>query len=101
MVIEPVQYPYPPPNKLLTPLEAVEHVIANVGNTFPSRDGIDARLITEVKSFGKSGQLISDETAAPMNGPGVTAPGTSTVSYAGLSYAEVEAKVNALVPGSY
>jgi hypothetical protein len=100
MVIESTQYPYPPVKKLLTPVQAVDYVIANVGNTFPSRDGIDARLITEVKSFGKSGQLISDEKASPMNGPGVTAPGTSTVSYAG-TYAAVEAYVNSLVPSTY
>ena len=100
MVIEPTKYDYPAPARLLSAADAVAHVIANVGNTFPSRDGIDDRLISELKSFGKTGQLISDEKASPMNGPGTTTPGTSSVSYA-WSYAAVEAYVNSLVPSGY
>ena len=69
-------FAYPGPNNLLSPANAVAWVVANVGNIFPSRDSIDDKLIAELQSYGKSGQLISDETASPMNGPGYIASGT-------------------------
>ena len=43
------------------------------------RDSIDTFLIEEVNSYGTDGDLISDETASPVNGPGDIDPGTSLV----------------------
>lgn len=74
IVTEP--FDYPGPENLLTASEAVEHVLANVGANYPARDAIDARLVSEVETYGTDGQLISDETASPMNGPGFIAGGT-------------------------
>ena len=72
-------FPYPGPDSLLAAPEAVEHVLANAGTTFPHRDGVDARLIAEVQSYGTEGQLVADEKAAPMYGPGYVAGGEPPV----------------------
>lgn len=69
-------FAYPGPENLLVAPEAVEHVLEGAGTSYPRRDAIDARLVDEVRSYGKEGQLISDEKAAPMNGPGYIAGGT-------------------------
>ncbi|KAI1257395.1 hypothetical protein MGN70_000435 [Eutypa lata] len=74
IVTEP--FDYPGPENLLTASGAVEHVLANVGANYPARDAIDAHLVSEVETYGTDGQLISDETVSPMNGPGFIAGGT-------------------------
>jgi hypothetical protein len=61
-------------NTLLSPTDALNYVLANAGAS-KSRDSIDNRLVPEVKTFGKEGELISDETASPMNGPGTITGG--------------------------
>lgn len=76
MEIVTTQYAYPKPATLLTALQAVTQAIASVGASHP-RDSIDARLIQELQSYGKMGELISDETASPMYGPGTIAAGTT------------------------
>jgi hypothetical protein len=42
-----------------------------------SRDTVDTELINQVKSLGKSGALISDETVSPWNSGGPIAGGTA------------------------
>jgi len=42
------------------------------------RDSVDKFLIDELQSYGKKGALISDETAAPLNGPGSVDPGVAS-----------------------
>ncbi|ORY56638.1 pectate lyase C [Pseudomassariella vexata] len=127
MDIVTTQYDYPTPTKLLTPDDALTYVLANAGNTFPSRDAVDARLVDEVKSYGKTGELISDETVSPMNGPGYIAGGTAPTDTDGdgipdewetangldasdasdamaigsTGYANIEVYVNSLVPSTY
>ncbi|KAL6918556.1 hypothetical protein ACHAPO_008471 [Fusarium lateritium] len=54
------KHDYPAPAKLLTAEQAVEVVLTGVGNSL-HRDSVDTSLINEVKSFGKTGKLISDE----------------------------------------
>jgi hypothetical protein len=76
MVIETTRFDYPGPATLLTAPEALTQVIASVGVS-KFRDAIDTRLIQELQTFGKTGELISDETASPMNGPGTVSPGTT------------------------
>ncbi|KAI0009642.1 fibronectin [Xylariaceae sp. FL0662B] len=76
MDIVSTQHDYPGPSTLLSPEDAVDHIVSKVGCSFPSRDAVDGRFVQEVQSFGKSGELISDETASPMNGPGYIASGT-------------------------
>ncbi|KAI1863785.1 uncharacterized protein JN550_009485 [Neoarthrinium moseri] len=75
---------------------AVTWVLANVGANFPSRDGVDKRLVSEVQSWGTSGQLISDEKASPMNGPGYIAGGTKPTDTDGDGIPDAWEKANGL-----
>ncbi|MFO7656885.1 MAG: RICIN domain-containing protein [Bacteroidales bacterium] len=75
-VTAPFDYPAPAP---LTALEAYDYVLLNAGANLPVRDEVDQRLIQELTSLGTIGQLISDETAAPMSGPGLVKGGTANV----------------------
>ncbi|GAW25022.1 putative pectate lyase C [Rosellinia necatrix] len=127
MDIVAAKYDYPAPARLLSPQEAVTHVLDRVGVTFPWRDAVDQRLVAEVRSWGKSGQLVSDETASPMFGPGYVAAGTKPADADGdgipdaweranglnpadasdamkisaSGYANIELYLNSLVPSSY
>ena len=69
-------FAHPPPSTVLSAPDALAWVITNAGSNHPSRDTVDTRLLQEVQSFGKLGQLISDERGSPMNGPGIVAGGT-------------------------
>jgi hypothetical protein len=70
--------PFPYPNvPLVTAQQAYANIINNVGAIKPRRDRVDARLISELTSLGTVGQIISNETVAPMNGPGPIAGGTA------------------------
>lgn len=70
------KYDYPGPTTLMTAPNAVTWVLNNVGVNYPSRDSVDKRLVSEVQTWGTTGELISDETASPMNGPGYIAGGS-------------------------
>ncbi|TGJ79509.1 hypothetical protein E0Z10_g9246 [Xylaria hypoxylon] len=120
------KFDYPGPTTLRSPQDAVTYVLDNVGTTYPSRDAVDKRLVAEVRSWGKSGQLVSDETASPMYGPGYIAGGTKPVDTDGdgipdaweqahgldpqdasdatkissSGYTNIEVYVNSLVPSS-
>jgi hypothetical protein len=67
------------------------------------------RLIAELQSYGKLGQLMSDENASPMNGPGTIAGGTKWVDANGNGipddvegkFKTVEDWANSLVPSGY
>ncbi|KAI1840549.1 hypothetical protein JX266_013278 [Neoarthrinium moseri] len=89
-------YAYPGPTTLMTAPNAVTWVLANVGANFPSRDGVDKRLVSEVQSWGTSGQLISDEKASPMNGPGYIAGGTKPTDTDGDGIPDAWEKANGL-----
>lgn len=67
MDIQSSPYPYPGPKRLLSPIDAVTHVSNQAGCTIPQRDDIDVKLINELTSWGKTGQLISNERDSPMN----------------------------------
>ncbi|KAF3084912.1 hypothetical protein TWF569_000733 [Orbilia oligospora] len=66
MVIVGTKFNYPSPANLMSAPNALNHVLANAGCS-KVRDAIDKRLVQEVQSWGKGGQLISDEKASPMN----------------------------------
>ncbi|KAL3421104.1 pectate lyase [Phlyctema vagabunda] len=126
MVLVATRYNYPPVARLLTAPDAVTYVTTYAGAS-KVRDSIDTRLVAEVRSWGKTGELISDETASPMNGPGTIAGGTvatdtdgdgipdsaeavlgtnpnvvdSIGDANGNGYANVEDWANSLVPSSY
>jgi hypothetical protein len=57
----------------VTPLEAWK-IVANQAGTFP-RDAVDELLISELASHGQRGSIISEETDAPMSGPGLLSSG--------------------------
>jgi hypothetical protein len=60
-------WPYPGPSRVLSAKNALEMVLNQAG-TSKWRDAIDARMIAEVKSWGKVGQFIHSEEDAPMAG---------------------------------
>ncbi|KAI0489971.1 fibronectin [Xylaria cf. heliscus] len=119
-------FDYPGPTTLRSPQDAVTYVLEHVGTTFPSRDAVDARLVAEVRTWGTAGQLISDEKASPMYGPGYVAGGTKPTDTDGdgipdawetanglnpqdasdamkigsSGYANIELYVNSLIPSS-
>ncbi|EPS42883.1 hypothetical protein H072_3139 [Dactylellina haptotyla CBS 200.50] len=66
MVIVTSKFDYPAPANIMSAPDALTYVLANVGCS-KVRDATDKRLVQEVQSWGKSGQLISDETASPMS----------------------------------
>ncbi|KAK1707362.1 pectate lyase C [Colletotrichum lupini] len=74
MAIQTTAFDYPAPAKLLSAADAVAHVAAKVGASI-ARDSVDAALVKELLSYGKSGKLISDE--ADMGGAGDIAAGTA------------------------
>jgi hypothetical protein len=126
MVIQTAKFAYPGPEKTLSAADALKHIQDFVGAS-KVRDAVDNRLMEELASWGKTGQLISDENASPMNGPGTIAGGTvavdtdedgipdeaeTTLGYDatkndamedkdGNGYVNVEEWANSLVPASY
>lgn len=60
-------YGYPGPEQVLSAKEAVDAVLKEAGAS-NFRDAIDARMVEEVRSWGKVGQLITRESDAPMVG---------------------------------
>jgi hypothetical protein len=90
------KFDYPAPATLLSPQDTVTRVLASVGATYPSRDGVDKQLVAEVQSWGTAGQLVSDETASPMYGPGYVAGGTKPVDTDGDGIPDAWEKANGL-----
>ncbi|MEJ6980886.1 LamG-like jellyroll fold domain-containing protein [Pedobacter sp. P351] len=64
-------YPYPAANPTLTAEQAYQHVIDNVGATYPHRDDLDAFLVDEVKSKGVKGFYVYRETDLPLANGGL------------------------------
>ncbi|RYP70532.1 hypothetical protein DL769_004925 [Monosporascus sp. CRB-8-3] len=91
-------FAYPGPKRLMTAPEALERVLGNVGTSFPSRDDVDAYLVDEVRSYGKKGQLISDEKSPPMNGPGYIAGGSKPADADGDGIPDEWERANGLNP---
>jgi hypothetical protein len=60
-------FPYPGPERVLGAKEALETVLKDAGAS-KFRDGVDARLVAEVRSWGKTGEFIHSEDDAPMTG---------------------------------
>ncbi|KAI0441516.1 fibronectin [Xylaria telfairii] len=98
MDIVATKFNYPGPTTLRSPQDAVTYVLNNVGATYPSRDAVDAHLVAEVRSWGKTGQLISDEKASPMYGPGYIAGGTKPTDTDGDGIPDAWERANGLNP---
>ncbi|KAI1386756.1 polysaccharide lyase family 1 protein [Hypoxylon trugodes] len=62
--IQKSRFDYPGPGKVLSAPDALAYVLKNVGANFPARDDVDKGLVAEVQSYGKKGELISDENAS-------------------------------------
>ncbi|TID20717.1 pectate lyase C [Venturia nashicola] len=58
---------YPGPETIISAKEAVEVVLKEAGAS-NFRDAIDARMLEEVRSWGKLGQLVTRESDPPMVG---------------------------------
>ncbi|XDG09204.1 hypothetical protein ABKA04_008819 [Annulohypoxylon sp. FPYF3050] len=126
MAIEQTRFDYPGPARLMKAPDAVTYVLSNVGANFPARDSVDKGLVAEVQSYGKEGELISDENASGLSEVGVgmsvsaltdtdgdgipdeweTAHGldpkdaSDAMKIGRDGYANIEAYVNSLVPSS-
>ncbi|KAH7379589.1 pectate lyase-like protein [Pyrenochaeta sp. MPI-SDFR-AT-0127] len=108
MVIQTSKFPFPAPAKILSAADALKLAESSAGAS-KVRDAVDKRLVTELQSYGKVGQLISDENASPMNGPGTIAGGTQWVDANGNGipdnvesrFSNVEDWANSLVPSGY
>lgn len=108
LVVQANKYNYPAPTKILSASDALKLAQSAAGAS-KVRDAVDKRLVAELQSYGKSGQLISDENAAPMNGPGTIAKGTTWVDANGNGipddvegqYKTVEDWANSIVPSGY
>jgi hypothetical protein len=108
MAIAAAKFAHPVPTKVLSAVDALRHIELYVGAS-KVRDTVDERLITELKSYGKAGQLIKDETASPMNFPGIFDAGTpwADANNNGIpddvenEFDNVEDWANSLVPSNY
>ena len=108
MAIAATKFDHPVPVKVLSAADALRYAESSVGAS-KVRDTVDKRLITELTSYGKDGQLIKDETASPMNFPGAFDAGTPWVdaNNNGIpddvenKFDDVEDWANSLVPGNY
>ncbi|KAF2999886.1 hypothetical protein E8E13_008275 [Curvularia kusanoi] len=108
MTIAASKFSHPDPAKILPATDALEFVELSVGAS-KVRDAVDERLIAELKSYGKDGQLIKDETASPMNFPGSFNAGVPWADSndngipddAEDKFDNVEDWANSLVPSSY
>lgn len=108
VAIQKTKYAHPAPEKILPASDALMLAVKLVGASLV-RDAVDKQLITELQSFGKLGQLMTDENASPMNGPGTIAGGTSWVDANGngipddveSKFETVEDWANSLVPSTY
>ncbi|KAK9421838.1 putative Pectate lyase C [Seiridium unicorne] len=104
------KYDYPGPSTLMTAANAVTWVLNNVGANYPSRDSVDKRLLSEVQTWGTTGELISDETASPIwrripdvweqaNGLDYQ-DASDAMAISSSGYANTEVCVNSLVPST-
>lgn len=108
MAIQTTKFAHPEPAKVLSAADALTYIESSVGAS-KVRDAVDERLITELKSYGKEGQLITDENASPMNGPGTIDGGTPWADENGNGipddvedkFTNVEDWANSLVPSDY
>ncbi len=66
ITIEPNPYKYPGVGNLMTPVEAYDYIVANVGAS-RARDDVDNYLIEELTSLGKTGLIISNESENPID----------------------------------
>jgi hypothetical protein len=108
MDIQTTKFPFPGPISILSAADALALAETSVGAS-KVRDTVDTRLIEELKSYGKLGELISDDTASPMEGPGSIYGGEPWVDKNGngipddveAQFDDVEAWANSLVPRGY
>lgn len=126
MALVAAAYAYPGPAALLAAGAAtVDAVLGGAGCSFPARDGVDARLVGQVRSYGAEGALVADESE--VGGVGEIAGGTAPtdsdgdgmpdawetahgldpddasdgMAIAASGYANLEVYVNSLVPSTY
>ncbi len=77
VTFESTQYPYYGVARLMTPVEAYNNVVANVG-PYKVRDAVDALLIRQLTSLGTLGSIINTEDDNGISGNvGTVAGGTA------------------------
>ena len=64
-------YDYPEKNTTLTAAQAYQSVIDNVGANYPTRDQVDALMVSDLQSKGISGVYVYRETDLPLSNGGL------------------------------
>ncbi|KAH7304093.1 fibronectin [Stachybotrys elegans] len=90
-------FAYPGPVRLLSPQDTVNTVLASAGASKP-RDALDASLVSQVRSWGRAGALISDE--ASVGGPGNIRGGSAPVDTDGDGIPDAWERANGLDPNN-
>ncbi|RSM20720.1 putative pectate lyase C [Fusarium ambrosium] len=88
-------YDYPAPATARTAEQALNVVLSSVGNS-KTRDSVDAAMIEEVKSYGKKGSQISNESE--FGGVGTIASGKALTDMDGDGIPDEWEKKNGLNP---
>jgi hypothetical protein len=106
--IQTTKFSFPSPERVLSAADALTLAEKSVGAS-KVRDAVDERPLAELKSYGKMGELINDETASPITGPGTIDGGVPwvDVNRNGIpddveeQFGDVESCANSLVPNGY
>jgi hypothetical protein len=106
--IQTTKFSFPSPERVLSAADALTLAEKSVGAS-KIRDAVDERPLAELKSYGKMGELINDETASPITGPGTIDGGVPwvDVNRNGIpddveeQFGDVESCANSLVPNGY
>jgi superfamily II DNA helicase RecQ len=79
------RYNYPTVATVLTPTADLFNAIVAGAGASKVRDSVDERYITELKSLGTLGQILTNENTSPFSGAGTVAAGTAPVDTDGVS----------------
>ncbi len=71
------RFNYPPVGSMMDAATAYKVAASRAGASVPGRDNTDRRLMTELRSIGVLGQIVSSENDSPFNGVGTVSGGTA------------------------
>ena len=86
-----------PPVPAMTARQAYAQAVAHAGAS-RHRDAVDQRLIAELTSLGRLGEIIRDENQAPMHGPGTVQGGPAPLDADQDGMPDAWEKANGLNP---
>ncbi|RPB11168.1 pectate lyase-like protein [Morchella conica CCBAS932] len=92
------RYNYPTVATVLTPTTDLFNAIVAGAGASKVRDSVDERYITELKSLGTLGQILTNENTSPFSGAGTVAAGTAPVDTDGDGMPDAWESANGLNP---